>query len=156
MTTDEGSYDAGESMIDIVASDMIDLEERLEGRIDDLETRLDHLERRTDLLQLVEDVEQMEAKQRSIAILQHMQKKIQSDPSLTKTFLTRDEVEEALHYPDIDRTTFYTDMQRCERLVDDDDVCWYLKREDSPVDEAVIYLSLEIGDLPSDIRHGGA
>jgi hypothetical protein len=152
MTTDDASSD--DSMLDIVASDIIDLEERLEGRLDDIETRLGHLERRTDLLQLVDDVEQMEAEQRSTAILQHMQKKIQSDPSLTKTFLTRDDVEKALHYPDIDRTTFYTDMQRCERLVGDDDICWYTQADESPVDESVVYLNLEQGDLPNNLNGG--
>lgn len=153
MTTDGSPGDR--SMLDVVASDMIELEDRLEQRIKDLETRIDNLERRTDLLQLVEDVDQMEAEQRSTAIIQHMQKKIQSDPSLTRTFLTKDEVKQALHYPDIDRTTFYTDMQRCERLVGDDDVCWYVPKKDSKVDQAVVYLDLEQGDLPNDVRNGG-
>lgn len=144
-----------------VMESLVGLEQRIDEfdqRLADMETRLDRLEESTQLLQLVEDVDSMEPQQRSVALLQHMQRKIRSN-GIDRIFLNRDDAEDALHHPDVHRTTIYSDMERCESLVGEEDVCWYVQEEDSPVGDAVIYLDLEAGELPATVTkhfHGGA
>lgn len=128
--------------------------ERIDGRLATVEERVDDLEQRTNLIQLVEDTDNMDGKQRSAALLLHLQKKIQRNGS-DRIFLNRDGAEEALHWPDVDRTTLYTDMQRAARMVANEDVCWYETAEESRTDEAVLYLDLENGELPKDVLNRG-
>jgi hypothetical protein len=133
------------------------IESRLDNfdeRLGQLEETVDDLEARTDMLQVVDDADQMEAEQRSTALLQHMHNKIQSN-GIERVFLTRDDAEAALHHPDLDRTTIYTDMERCERLVGDTDVCWYEKAAESRVDEACVHLDLSDDEI-STVLNGGA
>lgn len=144
----------GDDMVGAIISDLVELEERVDERFDEIQDRLDDLERRTDMLQLVEDVDEMAAKQRSITILQHMHRKLLASDDLDAIHLTKDDVETALHFPDIDRTTYYTDMRRCQRLVGNDDICWYKKASEGDLDEAAVYLDLSEGDIRG-VLNGG-
>lgn len=89
--------------------------------------RIDRLEQRTDLLQVVEQADEMEAKQRSAALIQHLKRKAErrSADEPSRAAVNREEADEALHYPDVERTTIYRDMERAARLVGDTDVCEY-------------------------------
>ena len=137
--------------------DLVELEntvEQLQDRVtrleDENERLRDHvadLDARTDLLQLVSDVDEMTAEQRSIAILQHMHRKCKRRDA-TRVALTRDQVEQCLHHPPLDRSTFYSDMRRCARLVDDESVCWHASDGVGSREETVVVLDLDGGELP--------
>jgi DNA-binding transcriptional MerR regulator len=121
----------------------------LERRNKELERRVAELEDRTDMLQLVENADEMDASQRSTALLQHLQRKAEKKGDRGKkrsATINRHQAEETLHYPDLDRTTFYTDMQRVARWIDDNDVCWY--------DDGELVLDLEAGDVPRKLNGG--
>lgn len=94
-----------------------------------LESQIDELDQRTDLLQLVETVENADAKQRSAALLQHIRRKASrlapDDGPHPGVVVDHHDAEEALHYPDIHRSTLYGDMKRVVSMIDDSDVCWY-------------------------------
>lgn len=139
-----------------------DLEELVnvkDNRIKELEDRIQELEGRTDLLRLVENSDELEGEQRSAALLQHLHKKATNTSGPDKAAITRDRAEEVLHYPDIHRTTFISDMERCVRLVGDEGVCWYEGRDKGPSRDARLVLDLEGGELPNDLStklNGGA
>lgn len=133
---------------------------RLEQRVDELETQLEELDRlrervdeldaRTDIMQLVDESDEMGAEQRRLAVLTHMHRKIQRSDS-EMCLLTVDDVRECLHYPDLHRTTFYSDMQDIAAAVDSD-VCRYRGRGDGRIDAAYVVLDLRDGELPDGIR----
>lgn len=141
--------------------DLVALEERVEEledeveRLQRLEERVAEIDARTDMLQVVEEADQMDGEQRSITLLQHMHRKLQRNAD-DRVHLTRDEAQEALSYPDIHRTTYYSDMRRCADLVGDDDICWYDDSDRSPIDEPRVVLDLADGELPARYRNGGA
>lgn len=127
-----------------------ELEERLEEkdeRIHQLEERIARLESRTDLLDLVEHADQTDGRQRSIALIQHLKRKAESNERSGRApvaSVNRDRAEEALHHPNVHRTTIHSDMRRAERIVGDEGVLTY-----DGDDEARLKLNLENGDLPS-------
>lgn len=132
----------------------------IESRLDDFDERLsqlegtvDDLEARTDLLQVADDTDELEAEQRSKVLLQHMQNKIQSN-GIEKAFLIRDDAEDALHHPDLHRSTIYSDMERCESLIGDREICKYESKQQSPIDEARVVLDLSGKDI-STVLNGG-
>jgi len=132
---------------ELIYKDLYALEERvaeLEKQLDALEAlrdRVDDIDARTDIMQLVEDSDDLDGKGRSIRLLQHMQRKA-SRQNLTTISLTRDQADEALHYPDVDRTTIYTDMRRCVRLLGDEAICWYEGSDQGTHDESEVYLDV--------------
>lgn len=120
-----------------------------DAAIEDIRDRIAELDARTDILQLVNNSDEMEPKQRSIALLQNLRQdalRKEGDGRRAVASLTRSQAERALHFPDQDRTTFYTDMRRAARLVGDDDVLWY--DDDGDVE---LKLNLEKGSLPDAI-----
>lgn len=131
--------------------------ERLSQENHQLKHRVADLEGRTDLLRVVENSDELTGKQRSITLLQHLQKAAQNsggnvdDPtSSQQASVTREQAEIALQHPDVDRTTIYTDMQRAARLVGDEAVCWY----DTGESGAQLFLDLEAGSLPAEFGGG--
>jgi septal ring factor EnvC (AmiA/AmiB activator) len=90
-------------------------------RIDELEAEIARLDARTDILEVVENADKMTGKQRAVTLVQHLHRAAKArerrdePPAAT---VDRDEAEEALHFPDIDRTTIYRDMERAARLID--------------------------------------
>lgn len=122
------------------------LEARLDAKTDtiqDLRDELARVNQRTDLLRLVENADELSPQQRSAALLQHLQQAAEREQTRGRTpqhSLTRDQADEALHHPDVDRTTIYTDMQRAARLVDDPDLVWY-GEDDSG--ETRLFINLE-------------
>lgn len=150
-------------MYEQVMDDIVALEDRLdefEQRLDSLEQlaeRVDDLDARTDIMQLVDDSDDLSGKARSLRLLQHMQRKA-TRQSMDRIALTHGQAEEALHYPDLDRTTIYTDMRRCETLVEDDAIAWYETADEGNLDEACIVLdydqfqaAADAGELPADV-----
>ncbi|MDQ2073524.1 hypothetical protein RBH20_13375 [Haloarcula sp. H-GB4] len=107
-------------------SERQELEDELaerDERIDDLEAEVARLDARTDILEVVENADKMTGKQRAVTLVQHLHRAAKArerrdePPAAT---VDRDEAEEALHYPNIDRTTIYRDMERAARLIDSD------------------------------------
>ncbi|MBX0322919.1 hypothetical protein EGH21_07750 [Halomicroarcula sp. F13] len=100
-----------------------ELEEELaarDERVDELEAEVARLDARTDILEVVENADKMSGKQRAVTLVQHLHRAAKArerrdePPAAT---VDRDEAEEALHYPNIDRTTIYRDMERAARLI---------------------------------------
>ncbi|WP_318249584.1 hypothetical protein [Haloarcula argentinensis] len=89
-------------------------------RIDELEAEVARLDARTDILEVVENADKMTGKQRAVTLVQHLHRAAKArerrdePPAAT---VDRGEAEEALHYPNIDRTTIYRDMERAARLI---------------------------------------
>ncbi|WP_228841775.1 hypothetical protein [Haloarcula sp. CBA1127] len=113
-----------------------------DDRIDELETEIARLDARTDILEVVENADKMSGKQRAVTLVQHLHRAAKTrerrdePPAAT---VDRDEAEEALHYPNIDRTTVYRDMERAARLIDSD-ALQYTNGE--------LRLDLDSGSLP--------
>lgn len=152
--------DDGMSLVDEVIGDIATIEARLEEleaqneqkdeRIEELESKVEDLDQRTDMLQLVEEADSLDGEQRSVTLLQHLHRKAKRDEERGRkasAVIDRTDAEEALHYPDLDRTTFYDDMRRCVRLVDNEDVCRYEGGE--------VVLDLTGGDLDPRFTTGG-
>lgn len=138
----EARIDGVMEMVERLEETVAELEtenQRLRDRLDDerqareeLERRLNReigeLDNRTNWLRLVEKADQSDGEERSRALLQHMRRKAAQnrregkDPHVR---VDREQAEAALHHPDIDRSTYYSDMRRVERLVADEDVCSY-------------------------------
>lgn len=119
------------------------LEEEREARAD-LEERVADVEQRTDMLALVDRVDDLDGRQRSAALLQHLKREAEAGDGPDRASLDRDAAERALQFPDVDRTTIYDDMARAERLVGDDAVCAYT--------DGTLRLDLEAGELPAEAR----
>lgn len=124
---------------------------RLEEENKELRDEIEDLDARTDLLRLVEKSDEMTAKQRRVALIQHLQKAAERERERDRRAMASVNYEEALSalkYPDIDRTTIYDDLREAPRLVGDRDVLWY---ESSSGGESRLKLNLERGDLPGGI-----
>lgn len=125
------------------------LEAKLDAKnetIQELRDELARIEQRTNLLHLVEEADALDAKQRSAALLQHLKQAAERERTRgrkAKHSLNRDQADEALHYPDVDRTTIYTDMQRAARLVNDEDLVWYGEDDGG---ERRLFLDLKAAD----------
>lgn len=134
--------------------------EELRQENEDLRAEIERLDARTDLLSFVETSDEMTAKQRRIALIQHLKKAAEKERERgrdAKASMNKEEAEAALKYPDIDRTTFYDDLRKAPRLVGMNDVLWY---ESNSGGESRLKLNLENGDLPGDVvghprRNGG-
>lgn len=127
--------------------------QRQAEKIEDLEQQTKTLEARTDLLSLVEDSDEMDGMQRSVTLLQHLQKKAEAERKRGRSesaAIDKEGALEALHYPNIDRTTVYSDMRRCVRLVGDEEVCYY-----EGGNGARVVLNLENGDVPANFSTDG-
>lgn len=116
--------------------------ERRQHRIDELEQRVDEIDARTDLLDLVKHSDDAEAPQRRVALIMHLKRKAEdrSDDEPAVASVDRKQAADALHYPDIDRTTYYDDMRNAADLVEDDRVLAYSDGE--------LVLDLEAGAIP--------
>jgi len=88
----------------------------------DLRGRLADLEERTDMQRLVERADDTTARQRILALQQHLVRKARNNGD--KASLDRDGAMEALHHPDIHRTQPYTDMSDVAKRFPDD-ICRY-------------------------------
>ena len=161
-TFQEGLGNAWEAIDDLEEQLEEEREERrrLEEENEDLQEEIERLDARTDLLSLVENSDEMTAKQRRIALIQHLKKAAEKERERgrdAKASVNKDEAEAALQYPDIDRTTVYDDLRKAPHLVGKKSVLWY---ESSSGGESRLKLNLEKGDLPGDVvgharRNGG-
>lgn len=125
---------------------------RLEDRLDTLEQQVSTVERlrervaeldaRTDIMQLVDTSDDLDSEERSTRLLQHMQRKADTN-NLSRIALIHSQAVEALHYPDLDRTTIYTDLRRCARLMGDRDLCWYESADQGSIDQATVVLDYD-------------
>lgn len=134
--------------------------EKLEAENDELRERITEnegdiaeLDARTDLLQVLQQPDEMDGQQRSIALIQHLKRAAERQKnrpydSEAKAELDPDAAERALQYPDIDRTTIYSDMERAERLVGDKSVLWY---HSGGYGDTSLKINLEAGDLPASV-----
>jgi hypothetical protein len=76
----------------------------------------------------------MEPKQRSSGLIQHAIEQ-HRNTNRTKIVFDRDRADEVLHYPDVERTTIYSDMKRCQRLIGDTDICEYIPKKESDTNQ---------------------
>ena len=131
-----------------LTKDIVELETRIDeveerlGTLERLRERVDDLDARTDIMQLVDTSDDLPGEARSMRLLQHMQRKASAE-SFETIALTHDKALEALHYPDICRTTVYSDLQRCARLVDDRDICWYETADEGNIESACVVLDYD-------------
>jgi len=122
-----------------------------------LQDDLDEIDARTDLLSILKaDADQMDGRARSAALILHLKRAAErrrERGDVAKASVNRDQAEEALHHPDVERTTIYRDMRRAVRLVDDKRVLAY---ESASGGESRLKLDLENGDLPGEatLRRG--
>lgn len=117
----------------------------------DLQDKIERLDARTDLLELVDEVDHMDGRQRSVVLIQHLRRAAQRQCERgrpTKASVTRDEAESALQYPDVERTTIYKDMRRAARLIGDESV---LRYDSDTGGGSRLKLNLEAGDLPGSV-----
>lgn len=166
------SDDDGEDFVEFLH----DLVIKLETRLDDLEaeneilqeelaelreehgSRIDELDERTDIMTLIEEADDVAPKQRRAMLLLHMKQMAEKRArnGRKKAFtVTQEKADEALHGPDIDRTTFYTDFQTIEGWVGNKNVCKYIS--DTGGDSRLL-LDLTNGDLldqelPTDVAN---
>lgn len=149
-----------------------DLIIKLETRVEDLEddkrelreelaehkARIDELDERTDIMTLIEEAEDVTPKQRRTMLLLHMKKMAEqrAKNGRKKSFtVTQEQANEALHAPDIDRTTFYTDFRKIAEWVGNKDVCEYISDTGG---NSRLELDLTNGDLldqdlPTDVAN---
>lgn len=116
-----------------------------------IEAEIQAIKSRTDLLQLVEDSDDLDGEQRSVVLVQHLHKKAarrrkRDEPA--KASLTRDQADEALRFPDVDRSTVYDDMKRAVRLVDNKNVLRYVTKTGG---NSRLELNLEAGEVPNQL-----
>lgn len=170
---DDAQNDEDEDFVEFLHDLVIKLETRVEAvedenedlrkQINQLESRhgerIDELDERTDIMTLVEEAEDVSPKQRRTMLLLHM-KKMAEDRARNgkkKSFtVTQEQANEALHAPEIDRTTFYTDFQKLEEWVGNKNVCKYISDTGG---ESRLELDLTNGrlvdqDLPTDVANG--
>lgn len=121
--------------------------EELRDENSELRAQITHLDERTDLLQLVQNSDELTGKQRSVALIQHLRRAAVRERDRgrdAKASVNRDEAERALQYPEVDRTTIYTDMQRAAKLVGNEDVLSYVSESGGG---SRLKMNLESGDL---------
>jgi uncharacterized small protein (DUF1192 family) len=151
----DGIYDYVESLEETIANQSAEIQrlrEELEQEREarqraeaDLKRDIRDLDDRTDIQRFVERAESANGEQRSMALLQHLKRKAlkrQRDGREPIAMMDHAAADEALHYPEVDRTTIYSDMRRVTRWVSDDEMCWY----DSG--ELWLDLSVESSTLP--------
>jgi regulator of replication initiation timing len=118
---------------------------------EDLRGEIERLDARTDLLDVLEEVDSMDGRQRSVALIQHLRRAAERQRERgrpAKASVNRDEAESALQYPDVERTTIYRDMNRAARLVGDESV---LRYDSDTGGDSRLRLNLEDGNLPGSV-----
>jgi hypothetical protein len=114
-----------DGLVQNLIQDLAALEDRVEDveavadQLADLEARVARLEERTDMLRLVEEDQHADAEQRRMALIQDAIRDYQHN-NRARVVYDRDAADAALHHPDVDRTTLYTDMRKAARMVPDD------------------------------------
>lgn len=122
----------------------------LEERISELASQVERVDERTDMLDLIEQADTVSYEQRSAALFQHLKRQANARPDdqPARASADHDDAEKALHFPDVERTTIYRDMQRVERWVGDEDVCWY--------NDGALHLDLDAADDSVSVPHNSA
>lgn len=124
---------------------------RLEEENEELREEIERLHARTDLLRLVERSDDMTAKERRVALIQHLKQAAEKERERNreaKASVNWKEAEAALKYPNIARETVYTDLRKAPGLVGNKDLLWY---ESSSGGESRLKLNLENGSLSAEI-----
>ena len=142
--SDSGSTEYYELLVNDVAAlqQRVDAIEDQLTALEQIQDRITELDARTDLMQLVDTSDDLDGEERSTRLLQHMQRKADTN-NLSRIALTHSQAVEALHYPDLDRTTIYTDLRRCARLIGDRDLCWYESADQGSIDQAAVVLDYD-------------
>jgi len=136
-----------EGLLDAVIDDLAELTARVDdleatvAEIDDLEERVARLEERTDMLRLIEEADQLDVDQRRAALWQHCVREAR-DARHGVIALDHDDVERVLHYPEVHRTTLYTDMREVADAIDAEGVARYVPQDEGETDEALLRVDL--------------
>lgn len=116
----------------------------------ELRNRVDELEDETSLLRWVKNADQPDGEEAQFALIQHLYRKAtQRSRQFDKppvASVNREGAAEALHYPDIDRSTYYKWMNRAADRVDGD-VLYY--------GSGKLKLNLTVGDIPEKLKPEG-
>jgi len=133
-------------LLDELMSDLVALEDRLEVVEDQQETiaelrdRVERLEDRTDMLRFIEEAGQTSADQRRAALWQHCARMARGNSG--RYVIDRDGVEEALHRPDVHRTTLYEDMRAVAENVAHDEIARYVPAKEAETNQAELRVNL--------------
>lgn len=136
-----------DGLVDNLMADLVALEERiddLEGQqetIAELRERVERLENRTDMLRFIEQADQTSADQRRAALWQHCARMARGRPNARYT-IDRDGVEEALHRPDVHRTTLYEDMRAVAGNVAREEIARYVPADNAETNLAELRVDL--------------
>ena len=127
-----------------------ELRQQAMHRVDELEERVQELDQRTDLLSLLNQQQTINGGQAQAALVQHIWQKAKRREEMGKrptASLDREAAQEALHHPDVHRTTINKWMERAADRVDGK-ILQY--------DGGVLKVNLQVdGDLPTEFVTGG-
>lgn len=120
-----------ELIVDLRAEvdELHDQHEADQEKINTLEARIDELDDRTDIMAFVAEADSLTPKQRRATLLLHLKRKAEDryrNGKKKSAEVTQELAAEALRYPDIDRTTYYTDFKKIAEWVDNEHVCRYI------------------------------
>lgn len=125
--------------------------EDLRQENEELHEEIEDLDARTDLLRLVQDSDDMPAKQRQVALIQNLKEAAERERGRgrqPKASLTPDQAEAALSHPYEDESHVYRDMKRAAEILDDEDVLWY---DNAGYGDTRLKIDLTEGTVPGDI-----
>jgi hypothetical protein len=135
-----------EGLVENLISDLVALEERLDAvedelqQLNDLRERVERLEDRTDMLRFIEEAGQTSADQRRAALWQHCARMARGNGGTY--VIDRDGVEEALHRPDVHRTTLYEDMRSVADNTAREEIARYVPARDAETNQAELRIDL--------------
>jgi len=125
--------------------------EDLRQENEDLRQEIENLDARTDLLRLVQNSDDMPAKQRQAALIQNLKEAAERERDRSrdpKASLTPDQAEAALGHPYEDESHVYRDMKRAAEILGDEDVLWY---ENAGYGKTRLKIDLTKGTVPGAI-----
>lgn len=154
----EDRLDAQSNRMDIIEEDLraenAELREQVEAlqaEKQTLEEEINQLRARTDLLALVEDSDELTAKQRQTILIQNLKRAAEKEADrgrAAKASLSPDEAEAALNHPYDDETHVYRDMKRAAALLGDTEILWY---DSSGYGNTRLKIDLTEGSVPAAI-----
>lgn len=169
--TKEDRIDDLEDGLDHLSDELIDIQLEYEAELEQqsatietqqqtinrLKERVDELDERTDMLRVIEKADQSDYEQRTATLLMHLRRNVESEVDRGRdpiASLTKEDARHALHDPDIDRTTYYSDFERAVRWVGDTEIC--RKAEKNGNTRLILDLQgVDDDRIKQAIRHGG-
>lgn len=157
----EARLDAHTKRMDAIEDDLAETRKERDDLRDDvadlqeenaeLREEIERLHARTDLLNLVEDSDELTAKQRQTVLIQNLKRAAEKEEERgrkPKASLSPDEAEAALNHPYDDETHVYRDLKRAAKLLGNEEILWY---DSSGYGNTRLKIDLTKGDVPASI-----